>query len=275
MISNARMYAVSTSVERAWQALMERVARRAAINLEYHEHRAPSPISALWARADCGCVFMCGLPYITADVRPRLLAAPVPSLSRYGASPVYFTEFLTRADAGIDTLEHSFGGRLACMRPESNSGHNAPRLHLLSRAAPGVGALYRPTATPTPTPGEVIEAVRGGQAEVGVVDSYWLDLLRLHEPERLAPLKTLAVSQASPIPVLVASRGVGDGTVARLRSALLELHLEADASATLASLGLLRFTAVEETDYLVLPEQARRAEAAGFALTAPAPGTCS
>lgn len=109
------------------------------------------------------------------------------------------------------------------------------------------------------------------QAEVGVVDSYVLDLLRLDSPERLAQLKTVAVTPASPIPPLVASPEISGGTVARVRAALLDLHRDADAAVQMATLALARFAAVEESDYAVLAGQADRADAAGFALTGDTP----
>ena len=271
MIANARMYAVTGPVAQAWQALLGRLAELAGVTWSYVEHASPAPISDLWARPDCGCVFMCGFPYVTSATRPQLLAAPVPSLPRYGDRPVYFTEFIVRADANVRSLAQTFGGRLACMLPESNSGHNAPRHYLLARAAPGARALYRPTTAPTPTPREVIDAVISARAEVGVVDSYVLDLLRLHEPDRMAQMKTVAVTPASPIPPLVASPGMSSDMVARVRAALLALHRDADAAARMASLALARFAAVDEADYAVLAGYADRADAAGFALTADTP----
>jgi ABC-type phosphate/phosphonate transport system substrate-binding protein len=267
MIANARMYAVTKPVEQAWQTLLCRLAQCAEVAWDYVEHAPPAPISALWSRPDCGCVFMCGFPYVTSAARPSLLAAPVPSLPRYGGRPVYFTEFLVRASTNVQSLAHTFGGRLACMLPESNSGHNAPRHYLLQHAAPGTRALYRPTESPTPTPYEVIDAVISGRADVGVVDSYLLDLMRLHAPERLVPLKSVAVTPASPIPPLVASPGIDGHTVARVRAALLELHRDADAAYQMTGLGLLRFAAVEASDYGVLAAWADRANAAGFELT--------
>jgi ABC-type phosphate/phosphonate transport system substrate-binding protein len=271
MIANARMYDVSEPVALAWRALLARLAERSGLALSYVEHAPPTPISALWARPDCGCVFMCGFPYVTSARRPHLLAAPVPSLPRYGDRPVYFTEFIVRTDANVHSLAQTFGSRLACMLRESNSGHNAPRHYLLKHAAAGARALYRSTTSPTPTPLEVIDAVISAQAEVGVVDSYVLDLLRLHSPARLAQLKTVAVTPASPIPPLVASGEISGDTVARVRAALLELHRDADAAVQMATLALARFAPVEESDYAVLAGYADRADAAGFALTGDIP----
>ncbi|WP_439685229.1 PhnD/SsuA/transferrin family substrate-binding protein [Cupriavidus oxalaticus] len=272
MIANARMYAVTPQAEAAWRALLARVSERAGVALPYVEHPAPAPVSALWARPDCGCVFMCGYPYASAPVTPQLLAAPVPSRSRYDGRPVYFTEFIVRADAPVQSLAQTFGGRLACMLPESNSGYNAPRHYLMRLAPAATQALYRPAAMATPTPREVIGAVLAGDAEVGVIDSYVMDLLRRYDPGLAVQLKTLALTPPAPIPVLVASAGADPQQCARVRAALLGLHEDAAGTALLAMLGLARFAAVQPADYSCLPAMANEADLASFALTDPAAG---
>lgn len=272
MIANARMYAVTPQAEAAWRALLARASERAGVALPYVEHAAPAPVSALWARPDCGCVFMCGYPYASAPVTPQLLAAPVPSHPRYHGRPIYFTEFIVRADAPVQRLAQTFGGRLACMLPESNSGYNAPRHYLMRLAPAGTQALYRPAAMATPTPREVIDAVLSGDAEVGVIDSYVMDLLRIYDPALAARLKTLALTPPAPIPVLVASAGAGPQQCARVRAALLSMHEDAAGCALLAALGLSRFVAVQPADYACLPAMADEADRARFALTGPAAG---
>ncbi|MEM5428356.1 phosphate/phosphite/phosphonate ABC transporter substrate-binding protein [Cupriavidus oxalaticus] len=272
MIANARMYAVTPQAEAAWRALLARVSGRAGVALPYVEHPAPAPVSALWSRPDCGCVFMCGYPYASAPVTPQLLAAPVPSHPRYDGRPVYFTEFIVRADAPVQSLAQTFGGRLACMLPESNSGYNAPRHYLMRLAPAGTQALYRPAARATPTPREVVDDVLAGDAELGVIDSYVMDLLRRYDPGLAAQLKTLALTPPAPIPVLVASAGADPQQCARVRAALLEIHEDAAGAALLAALGLARFAAAQPADYACLPEMARKADLAGFALTEPAAG---
>ncbi|PZX28092.1 ABC transporter permease [Cupriavidus phytorum] len=279
MIANARMYAVTPRAEAAWRALLARVSERAGVALPYVEHAAPAPVSALWARPDCGCVFMCGYPYASAPDTPQLLAAPVPAQARYDGRPVYFTEFIVRADAPAQSLAQTFGGRLACMLPESNSGYNAPRHYLMRLAPASTQALYRPAAMATPTPREVIEAVLVGDAEVGVVDSYVMDLLRRYDPALTAQLKTLALTPPAPIPVLVASANADPRQCMRVRAALLGMHQDAAGTALMASLELARFVAVQPADYACLSAMADEADRLGFALTdaaagAPSPHHC-
>lgn len=270
MIANARMYSVSEQAADAWRTLLMRVAQRAGVALDYVEHEPPAPIRSLWERDDCACVLMCGYPFATAPVRYRLLAAPVPNLARYGGLPRYFSEFIVRADASCTSLAQTFGTRLACMLPESNSGYNAPRRYLMEFGLVD-GALYLPTEEATPTPQDVIEAVIAGTAEVGVVDSYVLDLLRLHAPERMGELRTLAVTHGAPIPPMVASAGIDEGVAERLRVALLRVHCDPDCAEAFATLRLSRFAAVVPGDYDRLVRWANEADRAGIALTASHP----
>ncbi len=278
MIANARMYAVTPEVAQAWRSLLLRVGALAGVPWDYVEHAAPAPVAALWDRTDLGAAFMCGLPYITRAHKalathtapPVILAAPVPAPARYAGQPVYFTEFVARRDAGFANLAATFGRRLAHMLPESNSGFNAPRHHLMTlmQSAPaGQTSLFAATAAPTTTPMAVIRAVLDDQAEVGVVDSYVLDLLRRHAPELMAPLATLDVTIASPIPLLVSSPNQAPEVTQRVREALLNAHEDAACRTQMDLLLLQRFTTAQSETYEVLAAREAATNRAGFALT--------
>ena len=64
----------------------------------------------------------------------------------------------------------------------------------------------------------------------------------------------------TPIPLVVASPGVADDAAARLRNALLSCHAAPELAATLDTLLLARFTAVDVADYDVLLDRARAAD---------------
>ena len=277
MIANARMYALTPAVAQAWRTLLLRVGELAGVPWDYVEHAAPLPVAALWDRDDLGAAFMCGLPYITRahkaaaahTAAPVILAAPVPAPARYAGQPVYFSEFVARSDAGFANLSATFGKRLAHMLPESNSGYNAPRHHLMQLAPPGKTSLYAATAAPTTTPIAVLRAVIDGQAELGVVDSYVLDLLRQHAPDLMAPLATLDVTIASPIPLLVSSPSQAPAITQRVREALLSAHQDPVCRAQMDVLLLQNFTTAHFEAYEVLAEREAAANRAGFALTTP------
>jgi ABC-type phosphate/phosphonate transport system substrate-binding protein len=267
MICNARMYALTPGITDAWRTLLLRVGARAGLSWTYAPHAAPAPMRSLWDRSDNACVFMCGLPYVHEAARPLLLAAPVPAPARYAGRPIYFSEFIARADGPITSLEVPAGTRLAHMLPEGNSGYNTPRHHLLQRVGAGRPSPFLRTREPTPTPMSVLQAVTEGRAEVGVVDSYVLDLLRQHAPDTMAPLRSIATTQASPIPLLVASPGSSQEEAGRARAALLSAHEDAASRAAMERLLLARFVAVDAADYAVLAEREAEADRAGFAIT--------
>ena len=76
---------------------------------------------------------MCGYPLSGSNPQPRVLAAPVPSPSRYGGKPVYWTDIIVRIDSPITRLEETFGHRFAFTTEDSQSGYQAPRLLLTPR----------------------------------------------------------------------------------------------------------------------------------------------
>jgi ABC-type phosphate/phosphonate transport system substrate-binding protein len=56
-----------------------------------------------------------------------------------------------------------------------------------------------------------------GEIDVGPLDSYVHDLLERHEPETAARLRVVESTAMTPIPLLVASPGIEDDALARLR----------------------------------------------------------
>ena len=135
-IANARMYAVTPDVEAGWRALLEHVARDAAVKLNYVPYPAPQPLERLWTRADLGSVFMCGYP-IALNLAPVIpIAAPIPRAEWAGGRPLYRTDLIVRRDAPYATLEDTFGARAGWTVAHSHSGFNAFRHHLLAYRSP-------------------------------------------------------------------------------------------------------------------------------------------
>jgi ABC-type phosphate/phosphonate transport system substrate-binding protein len=260
LVANARMYAVTPAVKAAWQDLFAWVSRTAGVPLNYIDHAAPAPLEALWARDDLGATFMCGFPFATAAKSPELLAAPVPSPARYGGAPRYCTDLVVRADSGFMQLSDTFGRRMGWTVDHSQSGYNAVRHHLLGEPQ----AHYAAWIGPLVTPRRVIEAVLKDEIDVGPLDSYVHDLLRRHEPETAARLRMVASTPMTPIPPLIASRGVAQETVARLREALLSCHIEPALAATREALLLSRFAAADAADYRMLADWKRESDNAAI-----------
>jgi ABC-type phosphate/phosphonate transport system substrate-binding protein len=268
LIANARMYAVTPGVREAWRTLFDWVARTSGVPLEYVDHAAPAPLETLWAREDLGATFMCGFPFASAARKPGLIAAPVPSPSRYGGLPRYCTDFIVRADRPFARLSDTFGGRIGWTVGHSQSGYNAVRYHLSRYRREESGPLFAKWIGPLITPRRVIEHVITGKIDVGPLDSYVHDLLKRNEPETASGLRIVESTAMTPIPPLVVSTTVADETVERLRDALMSGAIQTELAATFNVLVISRFAPVKSTDYAVLLSQAREADRQGIATPA-------
>jgi len=266
LVANARMYAVTPAVREAWRALFGWVGRHAGVALTYIDHPAPAPLEELWSRGDLAATFMCGFPYASATPRPLLVAAPVPSPPRYDRRPVYCTDFVVRADSGIERLRDAFGRRIGWTVAHSQSGFNAVRHHLLGYRHDQSERLFAESVGPLVTPRRVIEAVIDGAIDVGPLDSYVHDLLQRHEPATASKLRTVESTAMTPVPPLIASPSTPPDTIERLRRSLLASATEPEARPILEELLLAGFALVASTDYDQLLAQAKEAAAAGYAM---------
>jgi len=263
-VASARMYSWSPTLTAAWKRLLEWVSARAGGVMQVLEIADPYPLEELWAREDLGCVFMCGYPWALRDERPHLLAAPVPSPARYGSRPIYYTDFIVRADSPYQTLEDTFGGTLAYSIEHSHSGYNAARFHLLEHRRADRPSLYVNVLGPLHRQLPVIDAVIDGRADVGPVDAYGLDLLRRHGTERAKRVRVVATTLPAPSAPLVASPMVDAATRAQLTDALLAVHTAPEMTATLDELLLARFVHADAGAFDVMVERQHVAERAGY-----------
>jgi ABC-type phosphate/phosphonate transport system substrate-binding protein len=219
-IMNARMYAVTPAVEKAWRTLLQHVAQDAGIPLEYHPYPAPQPLEALWARADLGCVFMCGYPIATQLAPVVPLAAPIPRAEWAAGRAVYRTDLIVRQEAPFRRLEDTFGGSAGWTVEHSHSGFNAFRHHLLAFRTPKRPTLYRTVQGGLITARNVLDSVRAGRIDIGPLDAYWHLLIARHAPELTRGIRVLASTETAPMPALVASPGLEPIRVGHLRAAL-------------------------------------------------------
>src|SRR5262245_2341085 len=162
-IANARMYAVTPEVERAWHALLEHVAQDAGVALTYVPYPAPQPLEHLWSRPDLGAVFMCGYP-IALRLAPVIpLAAPIPRTPWAAGRAVYRSDLIVREDSSHMRLEDTFGGRAGWTVTHSHSGFNAFRHHLLPYRTRERPALYGEMHGNLITARKILDNVREGR----------------------------------------------------------------------------------------------------------------
>lgn len=264
LVANARMYSVEAASAAAWRALLAWVARRAEAALRYIEH--DGPLDALWRRADVGCALMCGYPWATwnASVAPRPvpLAAPAPRGS--DGKPRYRSCIVVRDDSPIVTLSDLRGRRFAYTMPGSQSGYEAAR-RMFADLATG-GRLFGDVVGPLATPRRVVDALLAGDADAGPLDSYWFELLMLHEPRAARGLRVIARTPWTPLPLFVCSAAVDAPVRSRLAHALVAAGSEPALAGVRATLSLAAIAAIDPAAYAVLAADAARADALGYPL---------
>lgn len=259
MIANARMYSVAPAAAAAWRSLFLWVSEASGVAFEIVDHPYPASLEALWQRDDLAAVFMCGLP-LAKDSRPLMpIASPLPAAPRYRGQAVYFTDFVVATESSFQTLDETFGQRIAYTSPSSHSGYNAARHHLLCYRRDDRPRLFASAIGPVVTPRRAVEAVAEGRAELAPVDSYALDLLRLHEPTLAGAVRIVESTAASPIPPLIASGATDEDETARLTQAFARIPPE-----LLSPLAISGFARADRRRYAVLVEMEAEAVRAGY-----------
>ena len=258
-VANARMYSATPSAKADWKQLLQWVLSQADLQWEVIDHDAPAPLSALWSRDDLGLALMCGLPFAQRDPQPTLIAAPVPSPPRYGGKPVYFTDIVVRSDASYRTLADTFGGTVGFTLADSMSGGVALQHHLQPYREARAGRLYRTAVGNLIHARGVIDALASGRIDVGPLDSYYHDLLRLHDPGFAAQVRTLASTAALPIPPLVATHALTQAETMRLRAALAAAATAPGVASLMERLLLSGFAFPDPDDYRPLAAMAAAA----------------
>ncbi len=264
LLANARMYASTPRAAAAWRALFDIVADRSGVALAAIDHPFPALLETLWQRKDLGAAFMCGWPYARSFARHKLIAAPVPAPPRYQGRPIYFTDFVARADSSFHALNEVFGHRFAYTVETSHSGWNAPRHHLLRYRTPERPRLFAQVVGPLVTHLRALAAVVDNRADAAAIDSYVLDLIRAHDPATGEKIRVIETTEPAPMPPLVASPETDAAIATRLSDAFLALADDPTAQPHLSTLLLKGFARPIAEDYRLAQTRAVAAEAAGY-----------
>jgi ABC-type phosphate/phosphonate transport system substrate-binding protein len=267
MIANARMYALNDTVAAAWRRLFEWIAADAQVPLDVIAYPPPNPLGDLWRRGDLGCALMCGYPWVTwrdAIERPVPLAVPVPSPAIFGDRPMYWTDIVVRADSDIRSVADLAGTRFAFTIEDSQSGYQAPRCFFAERAQTAGGWLFREMVGPLITPRRAVEAIVAGDADAGPLDAWWHALLRRHEPEVAANLRTIATTAPAPMPLVVGAAGMPEPQKRRLITAFERTAAALELADVRDALLLKRFVHADAADYQSLLASARDADSLGY-----------
>jgi ABC-type phosphate/phosphonate transport system substrate-binding protein len=245
LLANARMYSVTPASTEAWRTVIGWVSTAAGVPVDFIEHAPPKLLSDLWARDDLGMVQMCGLPASLRRPAPAILAAPLPSLPRYGGKSVYMSDLAVRADSKFRTLEDTFGGVAGYTLKDSQSGYFAFRYFLMTKHPQ---AKYRQIVGGLMNARGIVKALVERRIDVGPLDGYVWDLIRAGDPAFAAQVRLVAATDPTPMPPLV-STGLRAEEVERVRAAFLKLHEQPALDAARRALLVDRFIVPELSVY--------------------------
>lgn len=267
LIASTRMYDVCPSAKNAWAGLLQYALNKADLQVEVIDHAWPKPISDLWSRPGLCAVFMCGWPFIRAlaaglEVRP--LVGVIPAWPAYGGLARYRSEFLIRESEGWGRLEDSFGSRYGWMVKDSQSGWNAPRMHLSSYAAKYGRALFAESRGPYGNPLGLINALTSREIDITAIDGWYLDLIRSHCPEVLAGIQTIDFTEWAPNPLLIVSATLDEDKYQGLLMTFLDMDRDLYGKELLKRANVLRFQNVDIEKYFSLIDMEKRALANNY-----------
>jgi ABC-type phosphate/phosphonate transport system substrate-binding protein len=251
------MYNANPTVKLAWQRLFNRIFGELGLDFVVIDHSFPEPLSTLWSRQDLGCTFMCGWPFARSNGRVQALASPVPLPTVYGNQSRYRSEFLVRASSEWTSLEETFASRFGWMVEDSQSGFNAPRYVLAGYANQLGRPLFSDVAGPLGNPAQSLAALRNQIVDVIALDSFYLDLLRHHQPGALDQLTTIALTPWTPMPLLVAAQAIPASIIESLASKLCGLDSDPNYQSLLQDVMLKGFVEPDVASFQCLEQMAQ------------------
>ncbi|HSI40205.1 MAG TPA: PhnD/SsuA/transferrin family substrate-binding protein [Xanthobacteraceae bacterium] len=219
-------------------------------------------------------------PIGEALVDPRLALGHTcgyPLRTRYAgrlkpvATPVYATPYteggwhrsaiVVRVDEAAPDLA-ALRGRVAAINgTDSNSGMNLFRAALAPLAD---GRPFFSAVVETGAHLASVEAVAQGRADVAAIDGVTFTLAARHAPERVAGVRVIAVTPASPGLPLVVPVDTPEPQVAAIRRALDAFLADPAAADAREAFGLVGFEAIPEAAYDRVIELENAAIAAGY-----------
>lgn len=207
--------------DRLWEA-MAHLLNAGGIAAPRTLDRARS-VEAIWR--DPALLFgqACGYPLVSeSDLALHVVGIPVYAVPDCGGGEHCSYLLVRAADTDTDTgtgaaLEGYRGRRAAINAWNSNSGHNLFRAAVAPLASDG---RFFASVVVTGAHRASIAALIRAEADIAAIDAVSYAALRRYEPEAVASLRILAVTQSSPALPFVAARSASDETVAALRDAL-------------------------------------------------------
>jgi phosphonate transport system substrate-binding protein len=159
--------------------------------------------------------WICDYPYLHLKQEVRLLAVPL-----YRGQPLYRSYLIVRKDnTQVGSMTDLAGSVFAYADPYSNTGYLAPRYEIRQLGRDPT-TFFRKTFF-TWSHRKVVEAVAGGLARGGAVDSYIWDTLAHVEPALAARTRVVSRSPEYGFPPFVSHRSVSTADFQLMQAHLL------------------------------------------------------
>lgn len=195
--------------------------------------------------------FVCSVPFLLlADaglIRMELLAAPVLRGRRYGGAPVYYSDVVVRADAGMRCFDDLRGRRWAYNEPYSHSGYIVVLHHLAGQRRP---EEFLVDQVESGFHDESLRMVLDGRADWSAIDTQVLEIWLRQDPSIRKRLRVVGRLGPSTIqPVVISSRRLCRRDRETLRGGVTTVHRDPLVREVLAGAGIDRFVPVGDADY--------------------------
>jgi phosphonate transport system substrate-binding protein len=209
--------------------------------------------------------FICGLPYVQlvrqAAAPVELLAAPVLRGDRYAGRPIYFSDVIVRRGSPVRTFADLRGRSWAYNDPDSHSGYNLTRHHLVTL---GETRGFFSRVVEAGFHQRAMRMVAAGEVDAAAIDSQVLAIEIRDRPDLADELRVIEILGPSTIQPVVAARHLPAEAKAALRAALLQMGDDPAARKALARGFVERFVPVTDGDYDDIRMMLVAAEDIGF-----------
>ena len=161
--------------------------------------------------------WICDYPFLHLKQEVRLMAIPL-----YKGQPLYRSYLIVRKDnTQVSSMADLAGSVFAYADPYSNTGYLAPRYEI-RQLGHDPGSFFRKTFF-TWSHRKVVEAVAGGLARGGAVDSYIWETLAHVEPALAARTRVVSRSPEYGFPPFVSHRSVSAADFQQMQGHLLDM----------------------------------------------------
>lgn len=204
----------------------------------------------MFAQGDADVGFLCGLPYVRLMDEPEpsieVVAAPVLQGARYAGRPIYFSDVIVHRDSPWHRFADLRGCTWAYNDPDSHSGYNVTRSHLVALGQPETffGRVVRAGSHQ-----RALRMVVTGEVDASAIDSQVLAIELRDHPELAAHLRVIDTLGPSTIQPMVAARQLPIAVRREVRTVVVSMSNDPNMRQHLDRGLVARFVPIRDADY--------------------------